>query len=78
MAKESGYFLKLALNEDEKNQLTQLARELSDEMGIELSMSWLIRNLVRLTLHGSDNPKPAEQYILSRMHHSSTRNIESN
>ncbi len=73
MAKESGYFLRLGLSEAEKDQLTQLARDVSDEMGVELSMSWVIRTLVRLTLNGANNPKPAEKYLLWRMQAAATR-----
>jgi hypothetical protein len=73
MAKESGYFLRLGLNEGEKDQLTQLAREVSDELGIEVSMSWMIRTVIRLTLQGSERPTPAETSVLLRMHSSAAR-----
>jgi hypothetical protein len=68
MAKDSGYVLKLSLNEEEKDQLTQLVRAVSDELGIEVTMSWLIRTLVRLTLKAPERTSPAESHILLRMY----------
>jgi hypothetical protein len=70
MLKESGYVLKLSLSEEEKQQLDSLTRKISDAIGVEVNMSWLLRTLVRLTLHGPEKPSVAESHVLLQMYNS--------
>lgn len=78
MSKENGYVLKLSLSDEEKQQLDSLTRKISDDIGVEVSMSWLIRTLIRLTLKGPEKPSVAESHVLAQMYNSAVydSNIE--
>mgnify|MGYP001586363445 CR=1 FL=1 len=67
MSVNHGYALRLFLNKTEKDQLIRLVRIISDDLGMEVNMSWLIRSLVKLTLQVPQHPNQSEKQIIIQM-----------
>lgn len=68
MAKENRNTFRLNLNEQERQQLDKLTEDLSEEIGIDVNRTWVIRELVKLASLMFDDYNRAEAILLKRMY----------
>jgi hypothetical protein len=68
MAKEGGYFLRLSLNEKEKEDLDRLVEKMESLIGMDVSMSWVLRTLVKIGLCEEQNYGVAEKELMRQLY----------